>query len=78
MNEKVYLKEFQYFDGEAFIVFNMLELKADKVIVAVTNRGKITVYEYDLYEDENGKYFEYGATYARIEINNFEFIEDDE
>ena len=78
MNEKVYLKEFQYFDGEAFIVFNMLELKKDKVIVAVSNRGRITVYEYDLYEDENGKYFEYGSTYARIAIKDFEFIDDED
>ena len=79
MNEKNHLKEFEYWDGEKFITFDMLELTDNKIIVAVTNQGKISVYEYEAFEDENGKYFEYGNTYTRISIDDFEafdYIED--
>ena len=45
-----YLKEFQYFDGECNITFNIVDINFDKktIKVAVTNRGKISVIEYDL------------------------------
>ena len=75
MNEKTYLKEFEYWDGEKFITFDMLELTDNKIIVAVTNQGKISVYEYEVFEDENGKYFEYGNTYTRIAIEDFEIVD---
>lgn len=76
MNERFYLKEFQLWDGEKFITFNMLDLSDMKVKVAVTNEGKISVYEYDLFEDENGLYFEYGVNYTRINIKDFEDIDE--
>lgn len=38
---------------------------------------KISVIEYDLFEDENGLYFEYGvAGREPIHINDFENMED--
>lgn len=76
MNERFYLKEFQLWDGEKIITFNMLDLSDMKVKVAVTNEGKISVYEYDLFEDENGLYFEYGVNYTRINIKDFEEVDD--
>lgn len=76
MNERFYLKEFQLWDGERIITFNMLDLADIKVKVAVTNEGKISVYEYDLFEDENGLYFEYGVNYTRINIKDFEDIDE--
>ena len=76
MNEKTYLKEFEYWDGEKFITFDMLELTDNKIIVAVTNQGKISYLEYDLLKDEKGLYFEYGRSYARIDINDFEEIDE--
>ena len=47
-------------------------ITGSKIIVAVTNEGKISVYEYEIFEDENGEYFEYGNTYTRISIDDFE------
>ena len=42
---KFYLKEFQHFDGENDVIFNIVELNTDseKITVAVTKCGKITV-----------------------------------
>lgn len=72
MKNKFYLKEFEWFDGEDFIKFNIVELKENSITVAVTNRGRISLLDYELLEDENGKYFEFGNTYAHININDFE------
>ena len=43
MNDKIYMKEFQYWNGESFITFDMLEMSDSAVVVAVTNEGKITI-----------------------------------
>ncbi len=39
---KFYLKEFQHFDGEDDVIFNIVELNTDnnKITVAVTKCGK--------------------------------------
>lgn len=74
-----YLKEFTYFDGEGDITFNIVSINFEKktIEIAVTNRGKISVIEYDLLQDCNGDfYFEYGCEYSKIEINDFETIEE--
>ena len=64
---KYYLSEFEWFDGEEYITFNLVG------IVAVTDRGKISVITYDLMTDKNGRlYFEYGAMYTRIYPDDFE------
>ena len=74
MKNKLYMKEFEYFDGEKFVTFNIVEMKEKTITVAVTNQGKISMLEYDLFQDEEGLYFEYGKTYARININDFEEV----
>ena len=60
---RFYLREFQLYDGENTIIFNIVALYEgrDKITVAVTKNGKITVTDYDLLSDENGLYFEYGV-----------------
>ena len=76
---KFYLKEFQLFDGEDTIVFNIVAFyeESDTITVAVTKNGKITVTDYDLLSDENGRYFEYGiAGQEHIRIEDFEGIEE--
>lgn len=76
---KFYLKEFQLFDGEDTVVFNIVALyeESDTITVAVTKNGKITVTDYDLLSDENGRYFEYGiAGQEHIRIDDFEGIEE--
>ena len=75
MKNKFYMKEFQFFDGDDFITFNIIDLNQDKITVAVTNRGKISMLEYDLQSDETGTYFEYGVDYARINIDDFEEVD---
>lgn len=72
---RFYLKEFQFFDGDTTVVFNIVALYDgnDTITVAVTRNGKITVTDYDLHADKNGQYFEYGrAGRDRIHINDFE------
>ena len=74
--DKFYLKEFQFFDGENTVVFNIVAVEGNKIIIAVTKCGKISVSEYDLYTGENGLYFEYGiAGQEHIHIDEFEEAE---
>ena len=74
--DKFYLKEFQFFDGENTVVFNIVAVEENKITIAVTKCGKISVSDYDLYTDENGLYFEYGiAGQEHIHINEFEEAE---
>ena len=76
MKNKLYLHEFKIHDGEAWITFNIVDISElkNEISVAITNRGKITVVTYDLYQDENGYYFEYGCEYTKININDFKEI----
>ena len=75
MKNKFYLKEFQFFDGEDTVVFNILSVDGDKITIAVTKCGKISVSDYDLYTDKNGLYFEYGvAGKEHIHIDDFEGV----
>lgn len=74
--DKFYLKEFQFFDGENTVIFNIVALEKNKITIAVTKCGKISVSEHDLYTDENGLYFEYGiAGQEHIHIDDFEEAE---
>ena len=71
---KYYLSEFQLYDGEAFVTFNIVDIntKNNEITVAVSNRGVISVTTYDLLTDNNGFFFEYGVDYKKININDFE------
>ena len=76
MKNKFYLKKFQFFDGENTVVFNILSVDGDKITVAVTKCGKISVSDYELHTDKNGLYFEYGvAGKEHIHIDDFEEAE---
>ena len=69
--------EFEHFDGADFTMFNIIETDCDRmqITVAVSYIGKISVVTYDLYQDENGLYFEYGPLYSKIYIDKFIFME---
>ena len=71
---KYYLSEFQLYDGETFINFNIVDINNDnnEITVAVSNRGRISVITYDLLTDNNGFFFEYGVDYKKININDFD------
>lgn len=73
-----YLKEFSLFDGEYDVTFNILDVNTDKmtITVAVTKAGKIFV-KYDLKIDrEQDLYFQYGIENTKVNVNDFEKIED--
>lgn len=74
-NKRYYLKEFQYYNGECFITFNIVDINTEKMIItlAVSNQGKISVIEYDLFRDkENNLFFEYSCEHTKIDIEDFE------
>lgn len=76
---KLYLNEFQFFNGEYDITFNIVDINTEKMTikVAVSNLGKISVIAYDLKRDkDNNLYFEYGCQFDKISIDDFEHIED--
>lgn len=78
--KKYYLKEFEYFDGECNITFNIVDINFEKktILVAITNRGKIYQQEFDLIQDDNGDFFfEYGCMFDKIAVDDFETIEDE-
>ena len=78
MKNKFYMQEFQFFDGESIIRFNIVDLNEDKqeIYVAITRQGKISVVTYPLLHDENGWYFVYGPSYEKIQIDDFEEVDD--
>ena len=72
---KYYLSEFQLYDGEVYVTFNIVSINTDKneITVAISNRGRISVTTYDILTDNNGSfYLEYGVDYEKININDFE------
>lgn len=77
--QNYYLKEFNYFDGENDITFNILDVNTEKMTItlAVTNQGKIYVIDELLLKDKNQNlYFEYGLNFEKIKLNDFETVED--
>ncbi len=72
---KYYLSEYELYDGECFITFNLVGVDLDRseLQVAVSDRGRISVITYDLMADKNGRlYFEYGVMFERVYLDEFE------
>ena len=71
---KFYMKEFQFFDGESDVIFNIVDVNEAKqeIYVAITRQGKISIVTYPLLNDDDGWYFEYGPCYEKINVNDFE------
>lgn len=68
-------KEYMLDDGYGdYITFNIIETNIDRKIitVAVTYLGKITINTYDIYEDADGLYFEYGPSLINVYLNEFQ------
>ena len=74
---KYYLSEFQLYDGEVYVTFNIVAINTEKneITVAISNRGRISVTTYDLLTDNDGSfYFEYGVDYEKINVSDFEGV----
>lgn len=58
------MPEFDYFNGENFITFDLIEIDDEncEVTVAVSDTGRISVKTFDLLFDGNRRYFEFGET----------------
>lgn len=66
--------EYNYFDGEYFHTLNLVNISQNKTVatIAITYAGRISVKDFDLQENENGLYFEYGPLLDIIYIEDFE------
>ena len=71
--KKYYLKEFSYHDGECYIIFTILDFNLDNktITLASVKQGKISVITYDLKQDRNGVYFEYGSAYREVYLEDY-------
>ncbi len=79
MKKQYQLSEFNFYDGEAFITFNLIDINTEKkeITVAITNRGGISVQTLDLLEDCGRLYFEYGVGFNQIDLEDFEEIKEE-
>lgn len=71
--ERGYLAEFDFFDGDVFVTFNIIGYSLDQseILVAVTDRGKISLVTYDILTDKTGRpYFEYGTKTTNGAVNS--------
>lgn len=76
--------EYDYFDGDHFITFDIIEVDEDdgKITLAITNQGRITQDTFDLFEDDeideeltnDIRYFEFGLYADKIYLNQFESL----
>lgn len=68
--------EYQYFDGCDYTTFHIIETNLDNntVTLSVTYIGKISVITYNLYETRDGLYFEYGPSFTKIHLCDFEEV----
>ncbi len=76
---KMYLREFSLNNSEYDITFNIVDIDINRmtITVAITNLGKISVNKYDLKKDKNENlFFEYGHLFEKINIDDFETIND--
>ena len=72
--KNLYMTETCFYNGDHFITFNLLSVEENTVTLAVTNRGRITVTDYELFKGPEGLYFEYGCMYEKIYIDDFEEV----
>ena len=73
-----YLAEFELYDGESFITFNIVGIDEyrNEITVAVTNRGGISHQTFNLKADDNGLYLEYGLYCDKIRLDDFKQIKE--
>ncbi len=76
VRKSLLMAEYDFFDGDDFITFNIVDINFDsnKITVAISNRGRISVDTFDL-KQTCGKqlyFFEYGSPVPEvIYINDF-------
>ncbi len=76
--------EYDYFDGNHFITFDIIEINEDReqITVAISNQGRITQDTFPLFEDDeldeetvnDIRYFEFGLYQEKIHLADFELL----
>ncbi len=76
--------EYDYFDGDHFITFDIIEVDEEngKITLAISNQGRITQDTFDLFGDNeideemtnDIRYFEFGLYADKIYLNQFESL----
>lgn len=72
--KQYYLSEFEFFDGDEFITFNIVGINVTKntIALAVSDRGKLSIIDFELMSDKDANlYFEYGCTFKKIYLDDF-------
>ena len=74
LNEIAFIDDdgFDFNTGESLIRFDVVAYYPDtkQITFAITNQGKISVLDFEVFEDKNGHYIEYGSTYENIYIDD--------
>jgi hypothetical protein len=80
MKTNIIKSEFELYDGERFITFNIVDIDTEKkeITLAVTKDGGISVVTLDLKIDGNRFFFEYGVMQEEIAVDDFEQLEQNE
>ena len=72
LNEIAFIDEdgFDFNTGESLIRFDVVAYCPDtkQITFAITNQGKISVLDFEVFEDEDGYYIEYGNPLTKIYI----------
>ena len=65
---------FHFNTRESLVRFDVVAYYPDtkQITLAITNQGKISVLDFEVFEDEDGHYIEYGSTYEKIYIDELQ------
>lgn len=66
-------KSCKLYNGDFTITFTIVDINFDKetINIAITNQGKISICTYQLLENSDGFYFEYGTYFEKVYLNDF-------
>ena len=78
--KRYYLSEFSLWDSDHFVTFNIVDINTDRygrneITLAVTDEGRISIRTFDLVSDGLRFYFEYGPTFSKLDLADFEQID---
>ena len=75
-HKKWYLSEFVHVDGYHEIVMNIVDIcnMKNEITVAITDQGKIFVQHFELKRDGERLYFEYGRMLEKIDLDEFQQV----
>lgn len=79
-HRRYFMSEFQLYDTDHFITFNIIGIDFERrqITVNISNQGRLSVQTFELKGEDNALYFEYGIfDENKIPVDDFEQIEED-